>query len=142
MAVHPSARRGARPGVSDALSPRLTALDRRVLDALPVCAPGWRARSVYGVLRTRYRIRDSLEDIEGILRGFEHLGQARQRGGWWCLSSDAAAERVAKLGHEDRDGGGGAHHALDDDAVDHVHVPVVGQAGGDLEAAGQTRIGV
>jgi hypothetical protein len=75
-----------------ALGPTPTPLDRRVRDMLPAEPPGVRARTlalrlnryVYGTPEQRARKRaEQIAELRGILRGFEHLGQATGRGGWW-----------------------------------------------------------
>jgi hypothetical protein len=66
---------------------KLTKLDERVLAALP---PG-KARRVSNIMAAleRYEYRYGIwprtreEDVRLILRGFEHLGRATGRGGWW-----------------------------------------------------------
>lgn len=77
-----------------ALEPELTALDRRVLAAVPAGRPGRRASAVAGELfgktwrygtpagRAGRRSRD-VATVRGILRGFEHLERVTGRGGWW-----------------------------------------------------------
>jgi hypothetical protein len=69
--------------VSDALEPTPTALDRRVLEALPRRRPGLRARGVAARVYPRRRTAAQVDEVRRILRGFEHLGHARQLAGWW-----------------------------------------------------------
>lgn len=77
--------------MSEALEPRLKPIDEKVLAALPAGQPGWRAlwiaRKVYGRRRVTRREHAEFEalvvDVRLILRGFEHLGKATGRGGWW-----------------------------------------------------------
>lgn len=79
-----------------ALEPRLTSLDARVLGLLPD-APGEREQDLYARLR-RHSLRYGGEhvserDLRLILRGFEHLGKAENRGGWWRRASQRADPR-------------------------------------------------
>lgn len=53
-----------------------TALDRRVLAAVPY------GRGVRLAVVARHA-GTSDDEARSILRGFEHLGQVRNRGGWW-----------------------------------------------------------
>lgn len=73
--------------MSDALAPRLTALDERVLANLPengAIRTGALARLVYRPGRHRTPTSAAeLAELDGILRGLEHLGLARSAGGWW-----------------------------------------------------------
>ena len=88
------------PDTVEVLSPRLTPLDESVLKALPTERPGIRAVDLARWLNRRashwraihvsdrqltLRIRDTLE-VRRVLRGFEHLGQARCRAGWWTAA--------------------------------------------------------
>jgi hypothetical protein len=59
-----------------ALAPEPTPLDRKVLACLSPIT-GSRASRIAQVLR------ESPEDVRLILRGAEHLGWAKCRGGWW-----------------------------------------------------------
>lgn len=68
------------------LEPSLTPLDERVLAILRAEPVGLRAVRVTEILNRRvpeWRPKTSLEDVRGILRGFEHLGRVSGRGGWW-----------------------------------------------------------
>lgn len=73
--------------MSEVLAPRLTALDERVLAILRDQQRGVRAS--YVTSRANGRLdrwsssRTSDEEVRAILRGFEHLGTAACRGGWW-----------------------------------------------------------
>ncbi len=65
--------------MSTALLPRLTTLDRRVLESLPAAdEPGKRLADVLAQARGFERG----EWLE-ILRGLEHIGLVTCRGGWW-----------------------------------------------------------
>lgn len=83
-----------------ALSPTPTPLDRRVLDALPAERPGVRLTAVVATVQPREEWRrqaglgPTSEDVRGILRGFEHLGQATGRGGWWRRLEPIERERT------------------------------------------------
>lgn len=86
------------------LTPRLTALDERVLGALPE----------HGSLRLRallaanpvLRSGDPREDVLGILRGLEAVGLASGRGGWWRRVAQAVDEGYdASAGSESIEGG-------------------------------------
>lgn len=61
------------------MTPELTHLDRRVLDAVPYGrnGPGKRGSQIAKRLRV-----DAIE-CRRVLRGLEHLGHVRQTGGWW-----------------------------------------------------------
>lgn len=68
------------------LEPKLTRLDERVLAKVPVSRPGVRASALLLALPKQFRHGPppcSLEELRGILRGFEHLGKVTGRGGWW-----------------------------------------------------------
>jgi hypothetical protein len=72
------------------LEPRLTSLDERVLEQLPASPPGVRASAIARTLGPKRAwsgvpIVDTGQ-VRLILRGFEHLGRARQRNGWWTRS--------------------------------------------------------
>lgn len=79
--------------MTSALEPRLTALDERVLAALPRAGTrGVRCVRIVDHVhpQSRYegwagiRAREmDMREIRGILRGLEHLGKATGRGGWW-----------------------------------------------------------
>lgn len=58
------------------LAPPLTALDRRLL-ALIDRPHGQRVNDL------ARRLRIDPGEVRSILRGMEHLGYARQAGGWW-----------------------------------------------------------
>ncbi len=92
-----------------ALAPRLTALDRRVLAALPAPSePRARLADVFAEPATRRclhhglshgsgfynhgcehcgrelrRLADAFEDFRTVARGLERTGHAEQTGGWW-----------------------------------------------------------
>jgi hypothetical protein len=73
-----------------ALEPRLTSLDERVLAQLPAERPGLRVGAIARALVPRPSwgrdpgvTPELARDVRLILRGFEHLGRARQRSGWW-----------------------------------------------------------
>lgn len=68
-----------------ALAPHMTELDERVLALIPRSRPGVQASWIVATLSHTTRSREgvSLLDVRLILRGFEHLGIAQQRGGWW-----------------------------------------------------------
>lgn len=69
------------------LEPQLTKLDERVLAALDRQSGQRLAQIMKRIHRhdSRYYIfpRTREEDVRLILRGFEHLGKAQCRGGWW-----------------------------------------------------------
>ncbi len=69
------------------LTPRLTALDERVLAALDPDVGVRLAKVAARVYRPgRHRAPTTgaeLDELAGILRGLEHLGLVRQAGGWW-----------------------------------------------------------
>ncbi len=70
-----------------ALLPRLTALDRRVLDALPAADEGGkRARDTFTAPRVQrwgWDAAAAYEEHCAVLRGLEAVGLARCAGGWW-----------------------------------------------------------
>jgi hypothetical protein len=73
-----------------ALTPNLTPLDRRVLEAVRRPA---RAASVtwgiYGASRQEFDRVDParLDEVVAILRGLEHLGLVKRKaGGWWVAT--------------------------------------------------------
>lgn len=69
------------------LTPRLTRLDERVLDALPTDGRSVRVGQLVEALNAGTdpwsSSRTSADEVRAILRGFEHLGRATGRGGWW-----------------------------------------------------------
>lgn len=74
---------------TEALTPRLTPLDEKVLALLPWNPPGVRASWIHTRLKPRYYADKgpSSLDVRLILRGFEYLGIARQANGWWTLTA-------------------------------------------------------
>lgn len=72
--------------MTTALLPRLTALDRRVLDALPAADErGKRARDTFKAppRMQRWKIAAAYEEHCEVLRGLEAIGRAQRPGGWW-----------------------------------------------------------
>lgn len=71
----------------EALDPRLTPLDERVLAIVRERRRGLRASEVALIANLRLGVwspgRTTPEEVRGILRGFEHLGHVSGRGGWW-----------------------------------------------------------
>lgn len=68
------------------LEPTLTPLDERVLAVLRERRTGVRASHVAEIINLRvppWKQKTPVDDVRGILRGFEHLGKASGRGGWW-----------------------------------------------------------
>lgn len=69
-----------------ARTPTLTALDERVLGELAPDRRGVRASAIARELNRRrpaWSPYTAQDEVRGVLRGLEHLGLARQRGGWW-----------------------------------------------------------
>lgn len=79
--------------MTDALRPRLTRLDERVLEALaaPECVTATQQAARLGAIVAEMNrgkdpwsaARTDAAEVRGILRGLEHLGLARRRGAWW-----------------------------------------------------------
>jgi hypothetical protein len=78
----------------EVLTPRLTALDERVLAQLPQDG----ARRARDIARDVYRrgslrcatTQAEMDELVGILRGLEHIGLVAQAGGWWRRDQDAS----------------------------------------------------
>lgn len=64
-----------------ALTPRLTALDRRVLNAVPVGSGARRPAILAAAVRGTTALR--LKEAGEILNGMESLGLVENRNGWW-----------------------------------------------------------
>jgi hypothetical protein len=80
-----------------ALEPAPTRQDERVYALLPPAAgPGVRAASIHAQVVPRYGpARPTREEVRLTLRGYEHLGHAECRSGWWRR---AAPKLAPKLG--------------------------------------------
>jgi hypothetical protein len=80
-----------------ALEPAPTRQDERIYALLPDAGgPGVRAAHISAALAPRYGPpRPSREEVRLTLRGYEHLGHAECRAGWWRR---AAPKLAPKLG--------------------------------------------